>query len=216
METGSKRSRIKRGAKRASYDEHEIGDILRHNFLCHVAFTVEGESRIIPTAYVYRDEAIYLHGNRNNRMLQVLLSGQVACVSVTELNGLVLARSGMHHSVNYRSVILFGRAQPVADADKPVVLDALIDHMVPGRAAMIRPYLQKELDATLVLKLPIDEAAAKIRQGPPMDAEGDYGLDIWAGVVNLNTTMAVEACPRLPDSVSVPDHVRQFAAAKSG
>jgi nitroimidazol reductase NimA-like FMN-containing flavoprotein (pyridoxamine 5'-phosphate oxidase superfamily) len=210
MQTSSNRTRIRRGAKRASYDREQIRDILRSNFLCHVAYTVEGESRVMPTAYSCRDDAIYLHGNLYNQMLNALLSSQATCVSITEVNGLVLARCGLRHSVNYRSVILFGRAERVPDCEKAKVLDELIDHLVPGRSVTIRPYLQKELDATLVVKIAIEEAAAKIRQGPPADADEDCALDIWAGVVNLRTVMEVEPCPRLLKSTGLPEHMREF------
>lgn len=214
MQTGSKRSRIKRGAKRASYDQEQIRDILRSNFLCHVAYMVEGESRVMPTAYSWGDscghDALFLHGNPQNQMLKALLSGQTACVAITELNGLVLARCGLSHSVNYRSVVLYGRAELVVDQEKAAVLNELINHLVPGRSAAIRPYLPKELAATLVVKLVIEEAAAKIRQGPPADTDQDCALDIWAGVVKLKTVKEVEPCPRLSESTALPAHMRDF------
>ncbi|MCW8196444.1 pyridoxamine 5'-phosphate oxidase family protein [Proteobacteria bacterium 005FR1] len=210
MQTGSNRSRIRRGAKRASYDQEQIRAILRGNFLCHVAYTVDGESRVMPTAYSCRDEAVYLHGNLHNQMLNALLSGQTACLSVTEVNGLVLARCGLRHSVNYRSVILFGRAERVADQEKATILNELIDQLVPQRSTAIRPHLQKELDATLVVKIAIEEAAAKVREGPPTDTDEDCALDVWAGVVNLKTVMEVEPCPRLAESAALPAHMRDF------
>lgn len=211
MQCNSDRGRVKRGAKRANYDLEQISDILDNNFLCHVGYTVNGECRVIPTAYVRRGNALYLHGNLQNQMLQALLQGQTACVTVTELNGLVLARSGFHHSVNYRSVVLFAKARAVEGADKITVLDALIDHLVPNRAARIRPHSEKELEATLVLELSIEDAAAKIRQGPPIDAEQDYKLELWAGVVPLRTVAGeVEPCPRLSATIGVPDHVREY------
>lgn len=215
--SSSERTQVKRGAKRAIYEAGTINEILDNSFLCHVGYTVDGECRVIPTAYVRLGNALYLHGHLRNQMLQALLEGQTACVTVTELNGLVLARSGFHHSVNYRSVVLFGKATVVAEADKIPVLDALIDHLVPKRAAQIRPHTKQELDATLVLALSIDDAAAKVRQGPPVDAEQDYELDIWAGVVPLKTVVGdVEPCPRLPSTVATPDHVVEYLALTKG
>jgi len=208
-----KRTRIVRNDSRAAYSENVIASILDAGFLCHVGYMVNGEARVLPTAYVRIDDAIYLHGHLKNQMLNALLDGQTACISVTLLDGLVLARSGFHHSVNYRSVSLFGRAEKVAPRDKEQILDRLIEHLVPGRPPHLRKHSRQELNATLVLKIPIEEAAAKLRSGPPIDAEKDYETDIWAGVVNLRTVaVGIEPCPRLENSAEIPEHVRQFVS----
>ncbi|GAB1263386.1 pyridoxamine 5'-phosphate oxidase family protein [Aurantivibrio infirmus] len=211
MGTNTEKSTVIRGAKRASYDEESIYKILDASFLCHVGFTVNDEARIIPTAYVRIENSIYIHGNIKNQMMTVLLSGQTACVEVTIVDGMVLGRSAFHHSVNYRSVVFFAKAEAVKGQDKPKILDALIEHYVPGRSTYIRDHLEKELEATLVLKLEIDEASAKIRGGPPADNEKDYELDTWAGVLEIKSVIEnVHPCPRLKKDVQVPDHVIQF------
>lgn len=207
----SERITVRRGAKRACYDRPLINDILDANLICHVGFTAGGETRVIPTAYVRIDDALYLHGNRKNLMLNALLSGQSACVSVMQVDGLVLARSGFHHSVNYHSVVLFGK--PVLEETSTGVLDALIDKMVAGRSKAIRPPTKKELSATLVVKIPIDEASAKVRTGPPVDDDEDYELQIWAGVLPLTTTVgAPQDDPRLAAGTALPDHLMKYAS----
>ncbi len=206
-------TRIVRGDNRAEYDSEQIGAILDSAFVCQVGFTIDGQAHIIPTAYVRIGDAIYLHGHLQNQMINALLDGQTACLSVTLLDGLVLARSGFKHSVNYRSITLFGKAERVPEEEKAASLDALVNHLVPGRAGEIRPYTPQELNATLVVKIPIDEAAAKVRTGPPLDKEPDYDTDIWAGVVNIETKFgAIEPCPELDESVPVPEHVQQLVA----
>ncbi len=205
------RTRIVRGDKRADYDAKSIEAELDSSFLCHVGFTIDAEARVLPTAYVRIGDAIYLHGHLKNQMLNALLDGQTVCVCVTLLDDLVLARSGFHHSVNYRSVTLFGTAEQIIGDEKVEKLDLLLNHMVPDRAGHLRVHTQKELNATLVVKIPIDEAAAKIRTGPPIDAEKDYETDIWAGVIPIDTVMGnIERCPRLDESVPTPEHVLQF------
>jgi len=207
----STKTRIIRGADRASYDQDSVYAILDSSFICYVGFTIAGEARVIPTAYLRIDNAIYLHGHLKNQMMNALLDGQTACLSVTLLDGLVLARSGFHHSVNYRSVTVFGKAQQVAAQDKEAILDRLVNYLVPDRAVALRTHTPQELNATLVLKVPIDEAAAKIRSGPPIDAKNDYDTDIWAGVINVNTIMGdIEPCPRLDSAIPIPEHVQRF------
>ncbi|MDA1372712.1 MAG: pyridoxamine 5'-phosphate oxidase family protein [Proteobacteria bacterium] len=205
------RTTLARGKDRAAYDADSINSILDASFLCHVGFIVDGEARVIPTAYVRIDDAIYLHGHLKNQMMNALLDGQIACISVTLLDGLVLARSGFHHSVNYRSVTLFGRAELVPADKKVAKLDTMVNHLVPGRAPHLREHTQQELNATLVVRIPIDEAAAKIRLGPPIDADKDYDTDIWAGVVKVETVLGeIDPCPRLKDTVQAPEHVLKF------
>ena len=209
------KTRIVRGDNRAAYEEEAIKKVLDSSFLCHVGFTVNGEVRIIPTAYLRIDDAIYLHGHLKNQMMNALLNGQTASICVTLVDGLVLARSGFKHSVNYRSVTLYGKAETVADEVKEEVLDKFIDYMVPGRARELRKTTPQELNATLVVKIPIDEAAAKIRTGPPLDKEPDYETDIWAGVVNLETRITeVEDCPKLKSGIAVPEHITNYVDKK--
>lgn len=216
MENPSPKTTIVRGAQRANYDPETINAILDSHFLCHIGFVIDGEARVIPTAYVRIDDAIYVHGNLNNQMMNALLDGQCACVTVTVVDGMVLARSAFHHSVNYCSVVLYAKGEKVEGDHKVTVLDALINHYVPGRSQHLRPFLQKELDATLVVRLPIAEASAKIRGGPPVDADKDYDLDIWAGVLRLKTVVeSVEPCDRLPASVAIPDHVQRFVSERT-
>ncbi|MDG2251380.1 MAG: pyridoxamine 5'-phosphate oxidase family protein [Gammaproteobacteria bacterium] len=209
------KTRILRGDNRAEYGKESIAQVLDSSFLCHVGFTVNGEARVIPTAYVRVDDAVYLHGHLKNQMMNALLDGQTASICVTLLDGLVLARSGFKHSVNFRSVTLFGKAEKVADDEKEDLLDILVDYMVPGRASQIRPPTPQELNATLVLRIPIDEAAAKIRTGPPLDKEPDYETDVWAGVINLETHIAeVENCPDLKEGIELPEHIDSYLSQK--
>ncbi|MCG8412988.1 MAG: pyridoxamine 5'-phosphate oxidase family protein, partial [Pseudomonadales bacterium] len=205
------RTRLIRGKDRAHYEKDSVYSVLDAGFLCHVGYVVDSEPRVLPTAYVRVGDAIYLHGHLKNQMMNALLDGQTASLCVTHLDGLVLARSGFHHSVNYRSVTLFGKAEKVADEDKEALLDKLVNHLVPNRAPELRKHTPQELNATLVLRIPIDEAAAKIRTGPPIDAEKDYDTDIWAGVINVQTVMSdINNCPRLDQSIETPEHVEEL------
>ncbi|MBM89687.1 MAG: flavin-nucleotide-binding protein [Gammaproteobacteria bacterium] len=202
---------ILRGDNRAVYEEETIKKVLDSSFLCHVSFTIKHEARIIPTAYVRIDDAIYLHGHLKNQMMNALLDGQTTSICVTLLDGLVLARSGFKHSVNYRSVTLFGKAEEVTGAEKEKVLDAFVDYIVPGRASHLRKTTTQEFNATLVLRIRINEASAKIRTGPPLDKEPDYDTDIWAGVVNLETRISdIENCPRLKEGIGIPEHISEY------
>lgn len=211
----SDRIKVVRLGNRGVYDRAEIYPLLDKSFLCHVGYTIDGEARVLPTAYVRIGDAIYLHGHLRNQMMNALLDGQTACISVTFLDGLVLARCGFNHSVNYRSVSLFGKAERVED-NKAELLDQFIDHIMPGRAAAIRPATPQELNATLVLKIPIEEAVAKVRTGPPHDKESDYDTGIWAGVVNFRTEAeSVDTCPRLESDVATPDHIEHYMAQHS-
>lgn len=207
----SQRARVKRGSKRAVYEREVINQILDDNLLCHVSFVVNGEPRIIPTAYIRRGDDIYLHGNRRNQMMTALLDGQTTAIAVTRLDGLVLARSGFHHSVNYQSVVLFGQAVEVED--KEPILDAFVDRLVPGRSADIRANTARELNATLVIRVPITDASAKIRSGDPVDDEEDYDTEIWAGTLPIVTRFgALEPCSRLRADAQVPANLTCYAS----
>ena len=211
----SERIKVVRLSGRGVYDREEIYPLLDKSFLCHVGYTINGEARVLPTAYIRIGDAIYLHGHLQNQMMHALLDGQTACISVTFMDGLVLARTGFNHSINYRSVTVFGKAECVED-HKAEILDKFIDHIIPGRAAMIRPATPQELNATLLIRIPIEEAVAKVRTGEPHDKESDYDSGIWAGVINLRTyPESVEVCPRLEADMAKPEHVEQYMAQQS-
>jgi nitroimidazol reductase NimA-like FMN-containing flavoprotein (pyridoxamine 5'-phosphate oxidase superfamily) len=210
----TERSTVKRLPARGVYDRAVIHQILDAGLVCHLGFVVDGQPFVIPTTYVRAGDTIYVHGSPASRMLQALERGVAACLTVTLVDGLVLARSAFHHSINYRSVVVFGTACVVADpAEKNRILQALVDQLVPGRWAEIRHPNAQELKKTLVLAMPIEEASAKIRIGPPLDDEDDYALDVWAGVVPLRLAAGTPVPdPRLPPGISAP----QYATAYSG
>lgn len=198
------RTRIKRLPKRGVFDRGAVYRILDEGFVCHVAFAVDGQPYAIPTGYARVGDAIYLHGSAASRMLRSLSAGLSVCVTVTLVDGLVLARSAFHHSVNYRSVVILGQARLVTDPDeKAAALRAFTNHIVPGRWEEVRPVTAQELLGTSVLVLPIEEASAKIRTGPPVDDEEDLEWPVWAGVVPL----ALQSGDPVPDT-----HVRPGTA----
>ena len=203
----SERTRVRRLPERAAYDRATVHAILDEGFICHVGFVVDGQPYVVPTGYARIGETIYLHGSTGSRL--GLRPGMDVCVTVTLLDGLVLARSAFHHSMNYRSVMAIGRTRPVTDpAQKDAALRALVDHIVPGRSGAVRGNDRRELAATAVLALPLDEVSAKVRTGPPIDDEHDYALPIWGGVLPLRQV----AGPPVPDdrldpALAVPDHV---------
>jgi nitroimidazol reductase NimA-like FMN-containing flavoprotein (pyridoxamine 5'-phosphate oxidase superfamily) len=181
--------------------------ILDEALYCHVGFSLEAQPYVIPTVHARVGEHLYLHGSVASRMLGALTGSTPLCVTVTLLDGLVLARSGFNHSMNYRSVVILGTATEITDEDqKRAALDALVNRVLPGRAAEVRAANGKELNATSVLRLPIAEASAKIRSGPPHDDEEDHALGCWAGVLPLRlTALAPEPDPRLPPGIAPPD-----------
>jgi nitroimidazol reductase NimA-like FMN-containing flavoprotein (pyridoxamine 5'-phosphate oxidase superfamily) len=182
------RTQLRRLPKRGVFDKAQVDSILDEGFLCHVGFVVDGQPFVIPTGYARSGDKIYIHGSAASRMLRNLDAGVDVCVTVTLLDGLVLARSGFHHSMNYRSVVVFGKARLVTDPQEK--LDALTlftNHIVPGRWEEVRPPTEQELKGTSVLAVPLDEVSAKVRSGPPIDDDEDYALPIWAGVVPVRT-----------------------------
>ncbi|MEO0541355.1 MAG: pyridoxamine 5'-phosphate oxidase family protein [Cyanobacteria bacterium P01_A01_bin.105] len=207
------RNKVRRGAKRATYEVETVNAILDAGFICHIGFVVDGQPFVIPTAYGRVESKLLIHGSPASRMLKTLEQGIDVCVTVTLLDGLVLARSAFHHSLNYRSVVLFGRAHPVNDLEeKAQALKAFTDQVIPNRWSSLRPMTDLEVKATTVLSLPITEASAKVRTGPPVDDEADYALPIWAGVLPLR--MVADAPirdPRLPAGIPIPDHVQPSA-----
>lgn len=180
------RTQLKRQPARGVYDRAVIERILDHGFVCHVGFVFEGRPVCLPMVYGRLGDAIYLHGSPASRLLRTLRDGAEAAVTVTHVDGLVLARSAFHHSANYRSVAIYGCATEVMDAkEKLRALEAVVDHALPGRFAEVRGPSLKEFHQTLVLRIPIAEASAKVRSGGPIDEEADLALDVWAGVVPL-------------------------------
>ncbi|HEY0372982.1 MAG TPA: pyridoxamine 5'-phosphate oxidase family protein [Thermoanaerobaculia bacterium] len=182
------RTKVRRLAKRGHYDRATIHAILDEALICHVGFVVEGAPVVIPTIHWRQGDELYFHGSAASRMLRSLKEGVDACVTVTLLDGLVLARSAFHHSMNYRSVVVFGNARVVEGDEKLRALDALMEHITPERASEVRSPNEIELKQTLVLALPLEEASAKIRTGGPVDDDEDYALPVWAGVVPMTLT----------------------------
>jgi uncharacterized protein len=207
----SGRVRVKRMHERGAYDRQTIDAILDAMPVAHVGYTFDGQPYVTPTLQWREGDHVYWHGSAASRMLEATDRADV-CVTVTMIDGIVLARSAFHHSVNYRSVMLLGRATMVTDpAEKEARLKAFTETLFPGRWAMLRPATAQELKATSVLSLPITEGSAKVRQGPPKDDEEDYALDIWAGVVPLRMeTLTPVDDPRLKAGLKPPAHASQF------
>ena len=212
------RSTVRRIPKRGSHDRELIASILDEGLVCHVAFVVDGQPFVIPTAYARDGDRLLLHGSNGSRMMRHLASGAPVAVGVTHLDGLVLARSTLHHSMNYRSVVVFGRCRPVEDLEERArALDAIVEHLVPGRSAEARRATRNEVEATSVVELPLEEASAKVRTGPPSDAAADLELDIWAGVVPLTVRAgAPEPAPDLRAGLPVPPSVRRQEELRGG
>ncbi len=207
------RTRVVREPQRAVYDRPEAYQILDEAFICHVGFVVDGQPFVMPTGFGRAGDNLYIHGSAASRMLRNLDEGVSVCVTVTLLDGLVLARSIFNHSMNYRSVVVLGVARAVTDpAEKLEALRLLSEHILPGRWVESRQPNEKELKATLVMKLPIEEFSAKVRQGPAIDDEEDYAFPTWAGVIPLETVTR-EPLPdgRLKDGIEVPGYVRRYS-----
>ena len=182
----TERTQVKRLPKRGRYDAETVYQILDHGFVCHVGFAVDGQPYVIPTNYGRSGDTLYLHGSAASRMLKTLSGRVPVCVTVTHVDGLVLARSAFHHSVNYRSAVILGTARLVdAPAEKLEALRVFTDHVMKGRWEDVRQPTEQELKATSVLALPLEEVSAKVRTGGPVDDEADYTLPVWAGVLPL-------------------------------
>ena len=214
----TKRSELRRVPVRGSQDWDTIKQILDVGSLAHVGFCVDGQPFVIPTLYGREGEKLYLHGSAASRMLRELEAGIPACVTVTLVDGLVLSRSAFDHSMNYRSVVAFGVAKKIVDpVEKIMSLRVISEHLIPGRWAEVRGPSESELKATSVLEFSIDEASAKVRSGPPLDNEKDYGSPVWAGVLPLE----VRSRTPIPDDnlvegVAVPDYVLSYDARLDG
>jgi uncharacterized protein len=211
--TPSVRTRLVREADRAVYDRAAAYKILDEGFICHVGFVVDGQPFVIPTGYGRVGDCLYIHGSAASRMLRRVDEGIAVCVTVTLLDGLVLARSIFNHSMNYRSVVILGTAGAVSDAkEKLEALRLLSEHILPGRWVESRQPNEKELKATLVMRLPIEEFSAKVRQGPPVDDEEDYAFPTWAGVIPLEMVAGKPVNdPRLDPAREVPVYARQYS-----
>jgi nitroimidazol reductase NimA-like FMN-containing flavoprotein (pyridoxamine 5'-phosphate oxidase superfamily) len=204
------RTRVRRMPERGAYDREVINAILDEAFICHAGFVSDAGPVVIPTGYGRVGDKLFIHGSAASGMLRSLKQGIDVCITVTILDGLVLARSAFHHSMNYRSVVVFGKATLVEDTDEKITaLHAISDHIIRGRWQEVRQPTAQELKATSVLSVPLDEASAKIRTGPPKDDEPDYALPIWAGVlpVTINYGHPVPD-PKLKDGIEIPKSVR--------
>jgi nitroimidazol reductase NimA-like FMN-containing flavoprotein (pyridoxamine 5'-phosphate oxidase superfamily) len=213
--TATQRSQIRRLPQRGHYEQQVIYQIVDEGLVCHVGFAVDGQPFVIPTAYGRVGDRLYIHGSPASRMLRSLQGGIEVCVTITLLDGLVLARSAFHHSMNYRSIVIFGTATMVESADQKLeALRAFTEHVVPRRWAEVRPPSRQELQGTLVLSLPLTEASAKIRTGSPVDDEADYSLPVWAGEVPLRLTAAAPINdPRLSSGIVAPTYALQYCRA---
>ena len=207
------RTQVKRLPKRGNYDSETVYQILDTAFVCHVGFSVDRQPYVIPTNYGRSGDRLYLHGSAASRMLKTLSAGVPVCVTVTHVDGLVLARSAFHHSVNYRSVVILGTARLVEDpAEKMEALRIFTDHVMKGRWEDVRQPTEQELKATTVLALPLEEVSAKVRAGGPVDDEADYTLPVWAGVLPLETAVK----PPVPDAQRkndppVPEYLKNYS-----
>lgn len=207
------RTRVVREPHRAVYDRETAYRILDAGFLCHIGFVVDGQPYVIPTSYGRKGANLYIHGSAASRMLRNLQNSMPVCVTVTLLDGLVLARSVFNHSMNYRSVVILGKAALVEDpAEKLEALHTLAEHIIPGRWADARQPNDRELKQTSVLRLAIDEFSAKVRTGPPVDDEEDYSFPTWAGIVPLEMKAGVPIDdPRLNPPREAPEYARNYA-----
>jgi nitroimidazol reductase NimA-like FMN-containing flavoprotein (pyridoxamine 5'-phosphate oxidase superfamily) len=209
----SDRSKVKRLPKRGSQERAEIYAILDSNILCHIAYVIDGQPFVTPTGYWREGDRLYWHGSSASRMLRNQAQGLPVCLTVTHFDGLVLARSGFHHSVNYRSVMAFGRASRIDDPkEKEEAVNAYVERVFPGRNRELRPVDSQELKGTTVLGMTIEDASAKVRTGPPVDDEPDYALPVWAGVIPIKQTFGVALPdPRLAAGTVWPRHLAPFA-----
>jgi nitroimidazol reductase NimA-like FMN-containing flavoprotein (pyridoxamine 5'-phosphate oxidase superfamily) len=207
----TERTQLRRLPERGAYDRTTVHAILDEGFICHVGFVVDGQPHVIPTGYVRVGETIYLHGSSGSRL--GLRPGMPVCVTVTLLDGIVLARSAFHHSFQYRSVVALGRTRLVTDPEeKDTALSALVEHFVPGRSTDVRPGDRRELAATAVLALPLEEVSAKVRTGDPKDEDQDYDLPYWAGILPLSLEPG-RPIPdhRLKPGIPVPPYVNAWS-----
>ena len=211
--TPTDRTQVKRLPKRGKYDHETVYSILDSGFVCHVGFIADGQPYVIPTNYGRSGDTLYLHGSAASRMLRTLSEGVPVCVTVTHVDGLVLARSAFHHSVNYRSVVILGTARLVENpAEKMEALRIFTEHVMKGRWDDVRQPTEQELKSTMVLALPLEEVSAKVRTGGPIDDEADYALPVWAGVLPLETVAkSPQPDTRLKTDTPIPAYLKNYS-----
>jgi nitroimidazol reductase NimA-like FMN-containing flavoprotein (pyridoxamine 5'-phosphate oxidase superfamily) len=208
----SERTRVKRHPERGAYDRATIDAILDEALFCHVGYVAGGHPRVIPTIHVRVGDTIYVHGSTASRTLRTIKDGEEVCIVTTLLDGLVLARSAFMHSMNYRSVVVYGRAREVSEREeKWMAQKALVDHVCAGRSDQVRMPTEDELRQTTILAVPLEEASAKLRTGPPKDDEADYALPVWAGILPISTVpQAPQDDPRLSQGLEPPPNVTGY------
>ena len=213
----TEKTKVNRLPKRGFYDRETIYSILDEGIISHVSFLIKGKPFVIPTAYVRVDDYIYIHGAKSNRMINAINEGSEACIAVTLLDGYVLARSAFHHSMNYRSVVMFGKGKIVEDyEEKMKALKEFTEHLVKGRWDDVRKPDKKEMNTTRVLKFSIEEASAKVRTGPPVDDKEDYDMNVWAGVLPVKTMFGAPIRDELlKEDVFVPDYLTNYISSKN-
>ncbi len=206
----TKRTKMVRNNKRADYDRAVVNEIIDATPLCHVSYIIDGRPYVTPTLQWREGGTIYWHGSSASRFLRQIV-GKDVCMAITHFDGFVLARSAFHHSINYRSVMLFGDAIKIEDTQKNELLQRFVENLIPGRWENLRPMTDQEAKATTVFSMPIDEGSAKVRTGPPGDDEEDYSLPIWAGVLPVSQILH-EAVPdpKNQSGLEVPAHIREF------
>jgi uncharacterized protein len=213
----TERNRVRRTPDRGRFDRATVYDILDAAMVAHIAYTINGQPYCTPTGFWREDDKLYWHGSSASRMIRTEGAGAPVCVTVTHLDAIVLARSGFHHSVNYRSVMAFGTARLVTDAaEKARALDGFVDRFFPGRSKEIRPANGQEFKATSFIVMPIDEASGKIRSTHVIDDEEDYALPVWTARIPIRQVLGeAELCPRQPPGIPVPEGMRGYQAGRS-
>ncbi|MEM7033723.1 MAG: pyridoxamine 5'-phosphate oxidase family protein [Chloroflexota bacterium] len=207
----TKRNTVIRAHTRGDYDKDSVYAIVDASLICHVGFVQNDQPFVIPTIHAREDDTILLHGATTSRLIKHVQAGHEVCITVTHLDGLVLARSVMHHSMNYRSAVIFGRGHLVSDEDTLRCMEVFTEKLIPGRWADCRPPNAKELKATSIVAIPIESASAKIRVGPPIDDEEDYELPYWAGVVPIQQKLTTPINDtRLNGGIEIPDYVGDY------
>ena len=203
---------MRRKPARGSYDKQLVHSILDEALSCHLGFAIDGQPYVIPMIHARDGETLYLHGSKASRALLTLEGGARCCVTATLVDGIVLARAALHHSLNYRSVVVLGSAREVTDpAEKRAALDTIVEHIIRGRTTEARGASDADLKATLVLAVPLEEASAKVREGPPIDNREDHELDVWAGELPLRTEAGPPVPdPELADGIELPDYVSGY------
>ncbi|MCH7737718.1 MAG: pyridoxamine 5'-phosphate oxidase family protein [Chloroflexi bacterium] len=206
----TKRTNLVRNSKRAVYDRTVVNEIIDATPLCHVSYIIDGRPYVTPTLQWREGDMIFWHGSSASRFLHQIV-GKDVCLAITHFDGFVLARSAFHHSINYRSVMLFGQATKIEDAQKKELLQSFVEGLIPGRWEHLRPMTDQEAKATTVFSMPIDEGSAKVRSGPPGDDEDDYSLPIWAGLLPVSQVLHDPVPdPKNLDGLEVPTHIRDF------